>query len=51
MAGETRGIAWPWILVPIFALVVFLGLRSCKEAPATNHASAGASHTATVVGL
>jgi hypothetical protein len=43
MAGETRGIAWPWILVPIFALIVFAGLRSCKEAPAE-------AQTATLVG-
>ncbi|MGE0582631.1 MAG: hypothetical protein AB7P31_10950 [Steroidobacteraceae bacterium] len=43
MASERRSTAWPWILVPIVALIVFFGLRSCKE-PAT-------PHTETVVGL
>jgi hypothetical protein len=43
MASERRSTAWPWILVPIFALIVFFGLRSCKEPAAT--------HTETVVGL
>ena len=43
MASERRSTAWPWILVPIFALIVFFGLRSCKE-PAE-------AYTATFVGL
>lgn len=43
MASERRSTAWPGILVPIFALIVFFGLRSCKE-PAE-------AHTGTFVGL
>ena len=43
MASERRSTAWPWILVPIVALIVFFGLRSCKE-PAE-------AYTGTFVGL
>jgi hypothetical protein len=43
MASDRRSTAWPWILVPIFALIVFFGLRSCKEPVAPQ--------TDTVVGL
>ncbi|MBV6424321.1 MAG: hypothetical protein NAOJABEB_02131 [Steroidobacteraceae bacterium] len=44
MNTERRGTAWPWILVPICALIVFFGLRSCKETQA-------APQTAAVAGL
>lgn len=44
MATERRSTAWLWILVPIFSLLVFFCLRSCKE-PADAH------QIDTVVGL
>lgn len=44
MATERRSTAWPWILVPIISLLVFFGLRSCKE-------PADSPQIETVVGL
>ena len=31
---ERRAVPWLWFLVPVFSLIVFFALRSCKDAPA-----------------
>lgn len=31
MTGERRNAAWPWILVPLIALALWFGLRSCQQ--------------------
>ena len=33
ISPERRGVPWLWFLVPVFSLIVFFGLRSCKDAP------------------
>lgn len=50
MAGERRGTPWPWLLVPILALIVYFGLRSCKEDPTATQGAVVTQSTA-VTGL
>ena len=33
VSTERRAEPWLWFLVPIFSLLAFFALRSCKEAP------------------
>ncbi|HNR22603.1 MAG TPA: hypothetical protein PKL49_06235 [Steroidobacteraceae bacterium] len=33
VSTERRAVPWLWFLVPIFSLLAFFALRSCKEAP------------------
>jgi len=33
VSTQRRAVPWLWFLVPVFSLLVFFALRSCKEAP------------------
>jgi hypothetical protein len=36
---EKKGSAWPWILVPVAAFILFFALRQCRQSiPPANHA-------------
>jgi hypothetical protein len=37
-AAERRPAVWPWLLLPLVALAIFVALRSVKEAP-SRHAA------------
>jgi len=42
---EKKGSPWPWILVPIAAIIMFFVLRECRQnlPPAPDHATAPAA--------
>jgi hypothetical protein len=39
-AEQRRPAVWPWLLLPLVALTIFLVLRTAKEAPPQHHADA-----------